>query len=126
MIATPGSTRGAGKRVINMTSDLGSVSARWDATHALYHSPFEEYRISKAALNMARACAAYELGKKGVRVVAFNPGYTATDLTGDKEARQSRGARSVEEVADALVAVVLGARDGERGHMLNVQGTMGW
>lgn len=112
------------KRIINITSDLGSIAKRTDPTDPLYNSPFPEYRVSKAALNMMTACRNVELAKQGVKVFAFNPGFTITALTGEEqvEMRREEGAREPRVVGEACVRVVQGERDGELGRLLDVEG----
>lgn len=56
------------KRLIHVTSDLGSIGMRTDASSKVYDSPFREYRISKAGLNVRTACHQYETLKSGVNV----------------------------------------------------------
>lgn len=114
-------------RLIHLTSDLGSVTGRLDPQNKLYMATaFDEYRISKAAVNMMSANQAFALRNAGVKVIAFNPGFTATDLTGNAEAVRARGAKDPVVVADALVRVVLGERDDERAGMVDVEGVLPW
>ena len=40
------------------------------------------YRVSKAALNMAAANLASDLGSRGIHVVVLHPGFVRTDMTG--------------------------------------------
>ncbi|CEL04967.1 hypothetical protein ASPCAL06089 [Aspergillus calidoustus] len=48
--------RSAHPRIINVTSGLGSIADGSDPASDAYNLPFEAYRMSKAALNMATAC----------------------------------------------------------------------
>lgn len=71
-------------KVVNVSSALGSIEF---VTHtrdwfANLKATDLAYRSSKAALNMATACAALELAEKypGAVVVAMDPGYASTDM----------------------------------------------
>ena len=72
---TPLLAHGAASRVINLSSDLGSLAD----TKAL-HTP--SYAISKAALNMMTRLTAAELGARGIIVISMNPGWVKTDMGG--------------------------------------------
>lgn len=91
---TPLLAHGAASRVINLSSDLGSLAD----TKAL-HSP--SYAVSKAALNMVTRLTAAELGARGIIVVSMNPGWVKTDMG---------GAHAPLEV-QAAVAAMLGVID---------------
>lgn len=82
--------------------------------------------MSKAALNMMAACHQHEMLRSGIKVFAFNPGYTATDMTGNSEERKKRGARDPKVVGEACVRVVEGKRDDNVGTLLDVEGVLPW
>ncbi|KAL1968625.1 hypothetical protein VTN77DRAFT_1451 [Rasamsonia byssochlamydoides] len=126
LLVQPASGDDKEKLLIHVTSDLGSIGMRTDPSNKLYNSPFPEYRISKAAINMMAACHQHELLNSGAKVFAFNPGYAATDLTGDAEARRRRGARDPKVVGEACVKIVEGRRDGDVGLLLDVEGVLPW
>ncbi|KAI1811189.1 NAD(P)-binding protein [Poronia punctata] len=77
-----GEGAGIGKRIIHVTSNMGSTTLRWDKDFVSYHQTHTAYRCSKAALNMLAACHAYEFRDEGVRVTAFDPGGAATEIGG--------------------------------------------
>lgn len=68
---------GQRKLVLNMSSDLGSI------TNNLQGQSYA-YRSSKAALNMVTKGLSVELAGDGVTVVAMAPGWTQTDLGGEQ------------------------------------------
>jgi NAD(P)-dependent dehydrogenase (short-subunit alcohol dehydrogenase family) len=72
---TPLLAHGPASRVINLSSDLGSLAD----TKAL-QTP--SYAVSKAALNMVTRLTAAELGARGIIVVSMNPGWVKTDMGG--------------------------------------------
>lgn len=71
----PNLERGTRKLVVNMSSDLGSITN--NAQGQSY-----AYRSSKAALNMITKGLSIDLAPAGIAVVAMAPGWTQTDLGG--------------------------------------------
>ena len=68
-------------RVVNVSSELGSVTFMTDAASPVWQLPASvAYPASKAALNMVTAMYAKELRDTTAKVNAANPGYCATDL----------------------------------------------
>jgi NAD(P)-dependent dehydrogenase (short-subunit alcohol dehydrogenase family) len=66
---------GARRWVVNMSSDLGSITNnKQGQSHA--------YRTSKAALNMLTRGLAIDLASEGIRLISMAPGWTKTDLGG--------------------------------------------
>jgi NAD(P)-dependent dehydrogenase (short-subunit alcohol dehydrogenase family) len=114
------------KRIINVSSDLGSITWRSDPSTKTYALPATEYRISKAGMNMMSACQLAELKDLDVKVFAFNPGYTVTELSGPVELRRQHGAWEADVPAIACVEIVEGKRDHEVGKMVEVGGTVPW
>jgi NAD(P)-dependent dehydrogenase (short-subunit alcohol dehydrogenase family) len=72
---TPLLLRGDAAKVVNLSSDLGSLNK----TTAFY-TP--SYAISKAGLNMATRLLAGEFAESGICVVSVNPGWVKTDMGG--------------------------------------------
>jgi NAD(P)-dependent dehydrogenase (short-subunit alcohol dehydrogenase family) len=92
----------AGKaQVVNVSSELGSVSLHTDANWKYAPVKLLAYCASKAALNMFTAQLAYEFRDKSIAVNSVNPGYTATDLNGNS------GTQTIEEGAAEIVRVAL-------------------
>lgn len=67
--------KGSGKRVIQMTSLMGSMA---DNTSGGSYA----YRMSKAAMNMANRNLAHELGREGFVCLAVHPGWVQTRMGG--------------------------------------------
>jgi len=67
--------RGKGKRLVQITSLMGSIE---DNTSGGSYG----YRMSKAALNMAVRNLAHELGPEGFVVLAVHPGWVQTRMGG--------------------------------------------
>ncbi len=92
----------AGKaQIINVTSELGSISLQNDPNWKFAPIKVLAYCASKAALNMFTVQLAYEFRNGSIAVNSVNPGYTATDLNGN------RGLQTVEEGAAEIVRVAL-------------------
>lgn len=127
--------------IIYVSSSQGSITSRLDPAEPHRHIRGDTYRMSKAALNMLAACHRFNFDPRTsnsnssttaaesqckIKVLAFNPGWCVTDLTGaqGREMRAKGGARSPRKPADALVEIVLGKRDAdvEKNGMMDVDG----
>ncbi len=88
--------RGAGAKVVNISSGLGSLTKEGEPGDP----PWYVYAATKAALNKFTRVMARELGAEGMIVVAISPGWVRTDMGGaDAEL-------SPEESASALVETI--------------------
>jgi NAD(P)-dependent dehydrogenase (short-subunit alcohol dehydrogenase family) len=67
-----------GARVVNVTSELGSLSAK--TTDSVQRNYW--YDTSKAALNMVTRLLAADLSSEGIVVSALAPGWVQTDMGG--------------------------------------------
>ncbi|MBS0195609.1 MAG: SDR family oxidoreductase [Planctomycetes bacterium] len=67
--------KGKRKLIVNVTSQLGSISTNTGGSSYAY-------RASKAALNMLTRSMANELGPRGFICVALHPGWVRTDMGG--------------------------------------------
>lgn len=88
-------------RIINQSSDLGSLTQQGNADWKFAFVKSLGYSASKAALNMLTVQLAAELKGTGITVNSANPGGTATDIN------QNRGHQTVEEGASAAVRLAL-------------------
>lgn len=92
---------GGKTQIINVSSELGSVSLHNDPNWKYAPVKFLAYCASKAALNMLTVQLAYEFRDGNIAVNSVNPGYTATDLN------HNQGTQTVEEGAAEIVRVAL-------------------
>ncbi|MDL4815817.1 SDR family oxidoreductase [Actinomadura opuntiae] len=69
-------------RVVNVSSELGSLALHSDPSAPVYGTNLLPYNTSKSALNAVTVAYAKELAGTSVTVVAAAPGYCATDLNG--------------------------------------------
>lgn len=104
-------TSSQGKKIINVSSELGSITGNQQGNGP----PYTAYRMSKAALNMLTTCQSQYLKSEGVKVWSFCPGFVVTNLAGQREGRSAMGAESSETSAQAILDIVEGKRDAEAG-----------
>lgn len=97
-------------RVVNVSSEIGSVTLMSDQSSPMWRVPASvSYPVSKSALNMVTAMYAKELAETTVKVNSANPGYCATDLNGHS------GFRTAAEGASVSVYLATLADDGPTG-----------
>jgi NAD(P)-dependent dehydrogenase (short-subunit alcohol dehydrogenase family) len=102
--------RSPAARIVNVSSEVGSITAQSDPSHPLAQMGASvPYPSSKAALNMVTVMYAKELGDTPIKVNAANPGFTATDFNGH------RGFRSAAEGAEPSVYLATLPDDGPSG-----------
>ena len=102
--------RAPAARIVNVSSEVGSISSITDPASPLGQMPASlAYPSSKAALNMITAIYARDLRDTPIKVNAANPGYTKTDLN------RNSGFRSVTEGAEATVYLATLPADGPSG-----------
>jgi NAD(P)-dependent dehydrogenase (short-subunit alcohol dehydrogenase family) len=111
-------------KIINVTSELGSISERSDPSGKSYHVPSNDYRMSKAAFNMLTAIQNKEFKEFGCKVWAFCPGFVVTNLTGedDRQWRTDMGGETSETSAQGILEIVEGKRDAEVGTFITKYG----
>lgn len=112
----------ASPTVVNVSSGLGSLAIAQDPAAYEHLLPVYfaslGYNSSKAALNMLTAQYAHE--HPGVRFNAVDPGWTATDLNGN------RGVQTVEEGAQIIVDMALADAAGPTGGFFGNTGPVPW
>jgi NAD(P)-dependent dehydrogenase (short-subunit alcohol dehydrogenase family) len=69
-------------RIVNVTSQLGSISSHADPNSSIYHFKAPAYNVSKTALNGWTVQLAYELRNSKIKVNAGHPGHVQTDMGG--------------------------------------------
>ena len=116
--------RAPAARIVNVSSEVGSIAAMTDPGSPLARMPAGlAYPSSKTALNMITALYAKELRDTPIKVNAANPGYTATDLNGNS------GFRSAAEGAEVSVHLATLDASGPSGtlwgYLWSLQGAYG-
>ena len=105
--------RAASPRVVNMSSNMGSLTLQTGPVLAAY-AP------SKSMLNSITAQYARRLADTAVIVNAACPGYVATDFTG------FAGSRTAEQGAAIAVRLATLPDDGPRGGFFDDEGAIAW
>jgi NAD(P)-dependent dehydrogenase (short-subunit alcohol dehydrogenase family) len=105
-------------RVVMVSSGMGSLTVTTDPDRLESGLVGLVYPSSKAALNMVTTMYAKVL--PGWKVNAADPGYTATDLNGHA------GHKTVEQGAEAIVALATLGPDGPTGGFFDDTGRVPW
>jgi NAD(P)-dependent dehydrogenase (short-subunit alcohol dehydrogenase family) len=76
--------RAPAARIVNVSSEVGSITSMTDPAGPLWQMPASaQYPSSKSAVNMLTAMYAKELRDTPIKVNAANPGYCKTDFNGN-------------------------------------------
>jgi len=112
--------RAEAARIVNVTSEVGSLALTLDQTSPYWSLISLGYPVSKTAANMVTVEYAKELWETPIKVNAVCPGYTATDLNGHS------GFKTPEEGAKAAIRLALIGPDGPTGGFFNEAGALPW
>lgn len=112
-------------KVINITSDLGSLSRAMDPKYGYSQINDLPYQASKTAVNALTMAYAKEFAGTNITVNSVNPGMTATDLI-NKKAFEANGAQSVEAGAKAATDLALAKGNNVTGQFLEAAGRIAW
>lgn len=100
---------GSGKKVINLTSKMGSIG---DNSRGAAYS----YRVSKAALNMATRSLAIDYRAEGFICVVLHPGWVLTDMGG------AGAPVTPEDSISGLLSVIDGLKPSDSGEHIDFTG----
>jgi NAD(P)-dependent dehydrogenase (short-subunit alcohol dehydrogenase family) len=106
--------------IVNVTSDLGSLTLRSDPNSTIYHFERACYGPSKTALNAYTVALAVELKDSKFKVNCVNPGYTATDFN------EFKGKKTVVQGASVIVKYALLDEKGPTGKYFSEEGETPW
>ena len=112
--------KSAAGRIVNVSSELGSITGFGDPNWKFGHAKFIGYCASKAAMNMMTAQLAAELRDTNIKINSVNPGYTATDLN------NNQGTQTIEEGSAETIRAALLGDDGPSGQFLETGGKLPW
>ncbi len=112
--------RSPAARIVNVSSDVGSIALTSDPANPLYQLNGVSYPASKAALNMATMQYAKELKDTPIKINAVSPGYCATDLNNNS------GYRTAEQGARIAVKMATLGADGPTGTFTDDTGHLPW
>ncbi|KAJ5297652.1 hypothetical protein PENANT_c005G02222 [Penicillium antarcticum] len=114
--------------LIQISSALGSLALASDPKNVKSAETWDEYRMSKAALNMMTIQMHKRLKDQTVRVFAFCPGLVRSNLRGASEdavtAQGNAGDPMVS--ANALLEIIEGQRDEDVGKFVHKDGCYPW
>jgi NAD(P)-dependent dehydrogenase (short-subunit alcohol dehydrogenase family) len=107
-------------RIVMLSSGLGSLT--WNADPRWPFAAVKPlgYNGSKAILNMMTVQLAWELRDTAIKVNTVNPGYTATDLNGNK------GTQTLAEGAAEALRQALAPDDAPTGRFVETGGVVPW
>jgi len=113
--------RSEGGRIVNLSSEMGSLGITSDPNSFAAHlPPTLAYNASKTTLNALTVFFAKELRDTPIKVNSVNPGYVATDLNGHS------GYLTPEQGAKVPVAFATLPVDGPTGGFFGEQGVIAW
>jgi NAD(P)-dependent dehydrogenase (short-subunit alcohol dehydrogenase family) len=107
-------------RIVNVSSELGSLTNNSDPEWAFAPYKVLGYNASKAAVNMLTVQLASELKEAGIKVNSADPGFTATDLN------NHRGSQTIPEGAAAAIRLALLPEDGPSGGFFSASKVQPW
>lgn len=107
-------------RIVNVSSDLGSLTLQSDPNWQHTNIKPLAYMASKASLNAFTVALAYELKNQNFKVNSVNPGATATDLN------NHMGSRTPEFAAKIIVQCATLDKNGPSGKFYSEDGFLPW
>ncbi|WP_117211206.1 SDR family oxidoreductase [Allorhizocola rhizosphaerae] len=107
-------------RIVNVSSEVGSLTKMGDPNDDLWQLGALAYPVSKTALNMVTVQYAKELHGTPIKVNAVTPGYCATDLNGHS------GPRTAAQGAQIATRLALLDSGGPTGAFFDDNGTVPW
>lgn len=113
--------RSAAGRIVNLSSEMGSLSINSDPTSFAAHlPPTLAYNASKTALNALTVFFARELRTTHIKINSVSPGYVATDLN------EHSGFLTPEQGAKVPVAFATLPANGPHGGFFGENGAIAW
>ena len=112
--------KGSDPRVVNLSSELGSLALLSDPDSRQAGIPFYAYNSSKAALNVLTVMLANELRADGIKVNSICPGFCATDMN------NHQGTLSAADGARLAVRLATVPADGPTGEFHGQEGPLPW
>ncbi|MBB5395197.1 SDR family oxidoreductase [Mucilaginibacter sp. AK015] len=112
--------RSEAAHIINVSSEVGSITLRTASGRNLNRDKYNAYGASKTAVNAFTVMLANELRSDGIRVNSVTPGYTATDLN------QFQGAKTPEQGAWPIVKLANETDERVTAKFFNDDGEVPW
>ncbi|WP_179211559.1 SDR family NAD(P)-dependent oxidoreductase [Secundilactobacillus pentosiphilus] len=112
-------------KILNVSSEMGSLTASMDKNSLFYHLNSFAYSASKSAVNWITVSFAKELEGTSVTVNSVDPGMTATDLL-NKKAFEEHGAQSVADGARRGIEMASDPKNDANGTFTQEAGKVAW
>ncbi|KAH8654963.1 carbonyl reductase [Tricladium varicosporioides] len=112
-------------RIVFVSSSLGSITHASNPDSPYYRATGDQYRMSKAALNMLMNQYHVKLAGAGFKIHGADPGLVVTNLM-DKENQRARGGAEGHVGGERVATVVRGDRDADIGRVCGVYGISPW
>lgn len=107
-------------RIVNVTSDLASLTLHQDQTWKFFPLKRISYGPSKTALNAYTVALAYELMSKNFKINCVTPGETATDINNYK------GDRRPKDACKVIAKFAMLDDNGPTGKFFSEEGELPW
>lgn len=107
-------------RIVNVSSDLGSLGNHTNPDYEFYHVKLLAYCASKTALNAFTVQLAYEFKDSNFKINSVNPGFTKTDFN------HHTGYKTVESAGEVIVKYADLDHDGPTGKFFSDYGETPW
>lgn len=107
-------------RIVNVTSDLGSLTLHQDPNWKYSSFKSITYPPSKTALNAYTLMMAFKLKDFGIKVNCVTPGHTATDFN------NYRGTLKPEDTCKIIARYAMIGNDGPTGKFFGAEGELPW
>jgi len=112
--------KSASPRIVNVSSDLGSLGNHSNPEWGHYDVKLLAYCSSKTALNAFTVMLAYEFKDTNFKINSVNPGYTKTDFN------DNQGPKPVEEAGELIVKYAILDDNGPTGKFFSEGGESPW
>ena len=112
-------------KILNVSSEMGSLTAAMNPDSLFYHLNSFGYSASKSAVNWITVSFAKELAGTSITVNSVDPGMTATDLV-NKKSFEEHGAQSVSDGARRGIEMASDPKNDANGTFTQEGGTVAW
>lgn len=114
--------------LIQVSSLVGSLGLATDPKDPFYATEWDEYRMSKSALNMLTVQLHKKLQDRNIKVFSFCPGLVRSNLRGTTEEAVSAGGAAGDpiESGKGIMDILEGNRDAETGRFVHKDGVWPW
>ncbi|MDT8429743.1 MAG: SDR family oxidoreductase [Pseudomonadales bacterium] len=107
-------------RIVNVSSGLGSLTQNSNPEYEFAGVKLLAYNSSKTTLNSLTVQFAHELKDSQIKINSADPGFTATDLNGN------RGTRTVEQASKIIIKLATLDESGPTGGFYDENGVVPW